>query len=372
VAQAELLLNQGANVNATCNQGPALICALTTAEAVPLLKLLLSHGANPDLTDDQGNTALMRAARWNDLPSATYLLENHANINVVAKDGSTALIQACQHDHHDTKEQMIQLLVEQGADINATDTRGETALTYAGSYGHTSIVKYLQEKGALRTVPHVFAPGASLQDLTPAQAWCLAANAFYFQRNGEENLLLGGSTAPGHDRAARRSLIRDWEIHNRDELLNQLSDLLAKGFRTEYQKLGSDYAKIPSAQFATLIDSARAEGPRKLSLRKYYLKWHEREGLAFDLCRYLNLASDGYAAGYLTAPEAWDAMLPAAGELQKQFASWKEMGDNLLDGREIWSNSRDPDSDAIFELLINPQDPNSPWNLVPWETSLSN
>ena len=60
-----------------------------------------------------------------------------------------------------------------------------------------------------------------------------------------------------------------------------------------------------------------------------------------------------------------------AKQTQDIFSSWQELSDNFLDGREIWAGARDPKFDACARLLLNPKDPNSPWNNIPWNTDLA-
>jgi ankyrin repeat protein len=43
---------------------------------------------------------------------------------------------------------MVQLIVNGGADINAKDNDGMTPLNYAIKNGHKDVVAFLQEKGA--------------------------------------------------------------------------------------------------------------------------------------------------------------------------------------------------------------------------------
>jgi hypothetical protein len=105
--------------------------------------------------------------------------------------------------------------------------------------------------------------------------------------------------------------------------------------------------------------------------RDSYLKWQDRDALAWDLCRSAMQVNNGYAAGYISEPEAWQDQLAIAQVVQCTFTSWKEMSDNFLDGRQIWANLRDPHMEACAQLLLTPSETRSPWNQLPWETPLS-
>jgi hypothetical protein len=79
----------------------------------------------------------------------------------------------------------------------------------------------------------------------------------------------------------------------------------------------------------------------------------------------------GYILHYLDEKEAWNLLLANARKVQASFSSWQEMSDNFLDGRKIWNEAPDNQFDACSKLLLNPRDPNSPWNQNPWKTDLS-
>jgi ankyrin repeat protein len=55
-------------------------------------------------------------------------------------------MQACIFGHRE----VIELLVDNGADISAKDRFGFTPLSIAKKNNHTDIVKYLKEKGATK------------------------------------------------------------------------------------------------------------------------------------------------------------------------------------------------------------------------------
>ena len=89
----------------------------------------------------------------------------------------------------------------------------------------------------------------------------------------------------------------------------------------------------------------------------------------------------GYTAGYLSEQEAWRVIMSVAQTLQRAFKSWDQMGEDYLAGRAMWvglmkQNAQNPIFDpgryqAIYELLINKNDQNSPWTRIPWDTPLN-
>jgi ankyrin repeat protein len=72
------------------------------------------------------------------------LLEKGADVNAKDQDGDTALIRASGEGHID----VVKLLLEQGADVNAKNNAGATALIWAFMQGHTEVAKLLKAHGA--------------------------------------------------------------------------------------------------------------------------------------------------------------------------------------------------------------------------------
>ena len=73
----------------------------------------------------------------------TFLLENGANINDINSKGQTALMCACRKSNFD----IVQLLISKGANIFIEDNKNKTALHWAVQGGDIKIVEYLFLKG---------------------------------------------------------------------------------------------------------------------------------------------------------------------------------------------------------------------------------
>lgn len=105
------------------------------------------------MSDDRG-AALCNAAEAGDVNAVRTLLERGANPNNrVGSKEATALILAAQKGHDD----IIQLLVSRGAEIDAQNTDGVTAVFMAALNGHLSTIRLLARQGAkldLKTNPH--------------------------------------------------------------------------------------------------------------------------------------------------------------------------------------------------------------------------
>ena len=70
------------------------------------------------------------------------LIEKGADLNAIDKYGYTALIWACRNNNIE----IVKLLIEKGADINAKNFIGYTALIWACRNNNTEVIKLLIEK----------------------------------------------------------------------------------------------------------------------------------------------------------------------------------------------------------------------------------
>jgi ankyrin repeat protein len=104
------------------------------------MKLLVAHGADPHITTFEGTTALMTAAGANWTVAQTYTvsreaileavklnIELGADVNAYNSMGLTALHSAANNGGND----VISYLVSQGANLGAKDANGRTALSWA-------------------------------------------------------------------------------------------------------------------------------------------------------------------------------------------------------------------------------------------------
>lgn len=87
---------------------------------------------------------LLRASREGNTAEVRTLLDAGAEVNAANDDGFTALMAASVKGHTD----IAKLIIKAGADVNAQTNDRFTALMYASQYGHTEIVELLKKAGA--------------------------------------------------------------------------------------------------------------------------------------------------------------------------------------------------------------------------------
>ncbi|KAF7365667.1 Ankyrin repeat protein [Mycena venus] len=135
-----LLLDKGADINAAGEDGTAVQIALKCGH-IEIVEILLKKGANVNVDGMQGS-ALHFASAKGYTETVRLLLRRGANINAMNEGNCSALKLALLQGHNTT----FQLLLENGADT--TTNNGGTVLQLASKHGRTEIVHLLLEKGA--------------------------------------------------------------------------------------------------------------------------------------------------------------------------------------------------------------------------------
>jgi serine/threonine-protein phosphatase 6 regulatory ankyrin repeat subunit A/serine/threonine-protein phosphatase 6 regulatory ankyrin repeat subunit B len=136
----ELLLHNGSDIEATTINGTTpLMLAAKHHTSPEILQLLLNNGAHLESKDNDGQTALMYAAKYQkSFKHSPHQLDYAIQLNLL----KTANISTAQR------------LVEEGANIEARDSAGKTALTIAVvESGAPEIVQPLLDMGANLEAP---------------------------------------------------------------------------------------------------------------------------------------------------------------------------------------------------------------------------
>lgn len=108
---------------------------------------LVKFGADINCTDKGQESSLYRAVGNQDLNIARFLIKAGANVNESTTDGATILTEACIYSQDQGVPSIVVELIRNGANVNATDCHGNTALMGAAER-RTDIVRYLLNHGA--------------------------------------------------------------------------------------------------------------------------------------------------------------------------------------------------------------------------------
>lgn len=135
------LLNLGANVNITSNGGGKPFYGRTN---IVVLKAFIKAGANINEVSP-GAWPLLHQAIWAANKELILFLINEIAVSIHQKEqnGRTPLLFAIERGDTDT----VELLLKKGADINARDNQGQTALSIARKH-HQELVEWLIARGA--------------------------------------------------------------------------------------------------------------------------------------------------------------------------------------------------------------------------------
>ena len=172
----ETMINHGADVNATIknNRTPVMIACENGNENV--INVLLSAGADPNIADADGYTCLHDAVgKGCSKETLQVIVEHGADVNATNKYNETALLVACQKlnadainvllsvradptiadyegytclHHGGCSKENLQAMIDHGADVNATNKMNQTALLLACQKRNSDAMRVLLNSDA--------------------------------------------------------------------------------------------------------------------------------------------------------------------------------------------------------------------------------
>ena len=120
-------------------------------------KMFLAEGMNINACDEKGQSALMQASLWGQVEMVKLLLDKGADAKIRSKETQgTALMEAVAGQHPN----IIRLLAQNGADVNARDILNRSPLHIACMWDFVEVAKVLMELGAKTDA-------LDMNDLTP-------------------------------------------------------------------------------------------------------------------------------------------------------------------------------------------------------------
>ena len=154
VTTVKALIQAGADINLRDNMLDNPFLYSGAEGLLDILKLTIAAGADPKLTNRFGGTALIPAAQRGHVEVVREILvHTQVDINHINRPGWTALLEAIVlTDGGVRHQQIVQLLVDYGADVTIPDKEGVTPLQHAQKKNFTAIVDILTKAGAKSTV----------------------------------------------------------------------------------------------------------------------------------------------------------------------------------------------------------------------------
>lgn len=118
-----------------------IIRAVLDRRQVHIKTLLFEYGANPMARDENGNTALLLACRRTDIGMALILLEAGADVNQTSTKGDSTLTALHEVMRRPNCMELVRLLLDWGADVRAKNSpQGETPLHIAAMQSMSDLI----------------------------------------------------------------------------------------------------------------------------------------------------------------------------------------------------------------------------------------
>ncbi|CEJ87161.1 hypothetical protein VHEMI04323 [[Torrubiella] hemipterigena] len=172
-------IDLGGDISATAVKDHTPLLSASAGGHVELARLLVQNCSHIDATGEDGCTALYLASERGNVELVKMLLENNADINIAHKNGFSVLHAACRNSSLDVVKvlldygidinvshdligraspifvasmaghcELIQLLIDKGADISAMDNEGNVPLHFASSFQKVEATRVLLDNGA--------------------------------------------------------------------------------------------------------------------------------------------------------------------------------------------------------------------------------
>ena len=125
----------------------------STSDHFLCVETLLSHDANPSFRGPSGNTLLMHAAKMGHIELVELLL---GVVGIEERDNEkrTALMYAVDSDFGDNAD-VVKLMVSRGAQLDAQDAMGNSALHRCAERGYANSIKALMQESAFANIQNV-------------------------------------------------------------------------------------------------------------------------------------------------------------------------------------------------------------------------
>ena len=157
----EALLKAGIGIETRSRSGHTPLHLASSFKNVDTMRVLLAHGANVNAQDRDGDTCLIYLPQVQAPPSTYRFLFEQPGINVNLANGlgETPLHLMAKWN---TSQDIVEMLLEKGADLNVRTNQGKTPLDVAEDSANSELAKFLRAKGAKygREMPPIIHPKA--------------------------------------------------------------------------------------------------------------------------------------------------------------------------------------------------------------------
>ena len=148
------LLQDGADINATDKQGRTAVMAAAYQNEVVTVKALIQEGANINIQDDHLENVILNSGANGNLEIVRLAIEAGADMTITNRFGGTALIPASERAHVEVVKELLTTL---DIDVNHINDLHWTALLEAvilgdGGKKHQQVVQLLVDHGADLTI----------------------------------------------------------------------------------------------------------------------------------------------------------------------------------------------------------------------------
>jgi ankyrin repeat protein len=125
-----------------------LLSAIRSGDKRALTQVLAAYRINLDSHSALGNTPLGLACLRGDIEAARLLIDKGASVNFPDRFNRTPLMNACLAGSSQDALEIVKMLMRMGADHDAVDFRGDTALTLARRNDSKAVADFLSSVGA--------------------------------------------------------------------------------------------------------------------------------------------------------------------------------------------------------------------------------
>ncbi len=317
---ARILLANGADPTLSTGHGGAAINYAAGYGEVEMIKTMLQKGSDPSAgTGRRKRTPIMAACgEYQHQAVLPILLEAGADINAVDQNGNTALHLAT---NPLLNRPLIYFLLDNGADPTQPNAAGIPAITQARLLGYDEIALQM-EKAAGTEIPFVFPKIQDPQTDDPTdQAAALIVNPILLAQGNPAGTVAAEQSKDKHE--ARKELARMFGISSKKQLEDTVDQLLE--FHPQIQEASLQIAEVNDTEklLRLLTDYAKA------SHKDTGANTNEK---AWVLAHIIYLADLGVSAEMLTHEEADTLIEEMVGTAKKSFASWQQFYESFLLG----------------------------------------